>query len=79
MSHSVDAHLRTFMRALALRVARRPPPFAAVPLIFALVCASGLPLLRTESEYIKLWYPTDTPQVRNVRMTVPDPSDEKLL
>ena len=65
-SRWIDVRLRASLRSLALVVARRPYLWLCLPLGFAMCFAAGIPLLRSESSYHKLWYPQDTAQYKEL-------------
>ena len=65
-SRWIDVRLRASLRSLALVVARRPYLWLCLPFGVAMCFASGIPLLRSESSYHKLWYPQNTPQYKEL-------------
>jgi hypothetical protein len=65
-SRFVDKWLKYWLRLLAFRVAKHPYLFALLPFAVSIIFVAGIPLLTTETEYHKLWYPTNTKQVMGV-------------
>jgi hypothetical protein len=65
-SRYIDVRLRSGLRWLALRVSKRPFLFMFLPVLVSFCFGTGIYWLRSESSYYKLWYPTDTPQYRDL-------------